>query len=99
MTIDEIYHGVHLDDERKNNDATQSCRKTLSRERNPPIDDVIQVWNRKKFNLKDVFLGWCSIPFGQFPLTRYKPKAKIWATVRFMQQFARFSYGVSRHPI
>ena len=27
MTIDEIYHGVHLDDEQKNYDATQSCRK------------------------------------------------------------------------
>ena len=48
MTIDEIYHGVHLDDEQKNYDATQSCRKMLSRERNPPIDDVIQVWFDKK---------------------------------------------------
>ena len=43
MTIDEIYHGVHLDDEQKNYDATQSCRKMLSRERNPPIDDVIAI--------------------------------------------------------
>ena len=43
MTIDEIYQGVHCNDEQKNYDATQSCRKMLSRERNPPIDDVIQV--------------------------------------------------------
>ena len=48
MTIDEIYHGVHLDDEQKNYDATQSCRKMLSRERNPPIDDVIQVLKDEK---------------------------------------------------
>lgn len=43
MSIKEIVSGVNVDNEEKNYEATQSARKMLSRERNPPIDDVINV--------------------------------------------------------
>jgi importin subunit alpha-2 len=41
LSIKEIVSGVNVDNEEKNYEATQSARKMLSRERNPPIDDVI----------------------------------------------------------
>ena len=43
LSIKEIVNGVSVDNEEKNYEATQSARKMLSRERNPPIDDVINV--------------------------------------------------------
>ena len=43
LSIKEIVNGVNVDNEEKNYEATQSARKMLSRERNPPIDDVINV--------------------------------------------------------
>lgn len=43
LSIKEIVSGVNVDNEEKNYEATQSARKMLSRERNPPIDDVINV--------------------------------------------------------
>ena len=42
LSIKEIVAGVSVDNEEKNYEATQSARKMLSRERNPPIDDLIQ---------------------------------------------------------
>ena len=43
LSIKEIVNGVSVENEEKNYEATQSARKMLSRERNPPIDDVINV--------------------------------------------------------
>ena len=43
LSIKEIVNGISVDNEEKNYEATQSARKMLSRERNPPIDDVINV--------------------------------------------------------
>jgi len=42
LTIDEITTGIMSNDADQNYDATQGARKMLSRERNPPIDDVIR---------------------------------------------------------
>jgi len=42
LSIEEIVGGVMSKDSTKNYEATQGARKMLSRERNPPIDDVIR---------------------------------------------------------
>lgn len=41
MTIEDIVEGIKSDDPAVQFEATRGCRKILSRERNPPIDDVI----------------------------------------------------------
>lgn len=41
MSLDEIIKGVQSDDSSLSYEATQSARKMLSRERNPPIDVII----------------------------------------------------------
>jgi importin subunit alpha-2 len=41
MTIPEIITGILSDNAELQFQATQSCRRMLSRERKPPIDDVI----------------------------------------------------------
>ena len=43
LSLEEIIAGVNSLDEEKNYEATQSARKMLSRERNPPIDDIVGV--------------------------------------------------------
>lgn len=45
LTLEEIVTGINSIDEEKNYEATQSARKMLSRERNPPIDDIVGVSN------------------------------------------------------
>ena len=42
LSLEEIKAGIFCDDPAKNFDATQAARKMLSRERNPPIDIMIQ---------------------------------------------------------
>lgn len=42
LSIDEIVEGISSSDETTLMIATQSCRKLLSREKNPPINDIIQ---------------------------------------------------------
>jgi len=42
MSLPEIATGVQSSNSDEQFAATQSCRRLLSRERKPPIDDVIQ---------------------------------------------------------
>ena len=42
LLIQEIVAGIQSEDAKKQFEATQTCRKMLSRERNPPINDVIK---------------------------------------------------------
>lgn len=41
MSLEEIATGVNSNNSDQQFTATQSCRRILSRERKPPIDDVI----------------------------------------------------------
>lgn len=42
LSLDQIVQGMMSNDENLQMQATQACRKTLSKERHPPIDDVIR---------------------------------------------------------
>lgn len=42
LTVEEIFEGMRSDDELRIFAATQAARKMLSRERNPPIDVMVQ---------------------------------------------------------
>ena len=42
MCLEEIINGIHSNDETKRLIATQAARKTLSRERSPPISAIIE---------------------------------------------------------
>ena len=42
MTFDEIINGISGQDPSKRLSATQAARKVLSKERNPPINAIIQ---------------------------------------------------------
>jgi len=42
LSLPEIIAGVQSSDSDSQFAATQSCRRMLSRERKPPIDDVVQ---------------------------------------------------------
>lgn len=42
LTVEEIFEGMRCDDELRIFTATQAARKMLSRERNPPIDIMVQ---------------------------------------------------------
>ena len=42
MSLEEIIQGLRSSDTKVQQLATQSCRRILSRERQPPIDDIIK---------------------------------------------------------
>ncbi|XP_014230579.1 importin subunit alpha-1 [Trichogramma pretiosum] len=63
MSIDEIIAGMTSGDEVTKLQATQACRKMLSRERNPPINDLIE---KGVVPLCIEFLGHHDSPLLQF---------------------------------
>ena len=42
MNLEQIIEGIHSSDMKTQQLSTQSCRRILSRERQPPIDDIIK---------------------------------------------------------
>ncbi|OXU24857.1 hypothetical protein TSAR_016412 [Trichomalopsis sarcophagae] len=63
MSIDEIIAGMTSEDDQAMLQATQACRKMLSRERNPPINDMIE---KGIVPLCVEFLGYHHNPMLQF---------------------------------